>query len=285
MKLALGTAQFGLDYGAFNASGKPDLETVGQVLERAVDLGIDTLDTARAYGDAEERLGHWRAAERFRVVTKVAPLDGAGPDGLGRSCEASLAALRTDRIFALLLHCSGDLLGPNGDGVAQSLFATRDGGVAERVGVSIYAPSEGHAVLDRYPVTILQAPYTLFDRRLETSGLLARAAELGVMVHVRSVFLQGFILARLDALTGHLARYRGMLEALAATVGRGVPERRAAALSLGVGDQRIDRAVVGVDSAAQLDEIAQAVAGGPMHPDLSGLASEDEDFIDPARWT
>lgn len=49
MKLALGTAQFGIPYGAFNARGQVPLETVKTMLEIAANSGIDMLDTARVW--------------------------------------------------------------------------------------------------------------------------------------------------------------------------------------------------------------------------------------------
>ena len=65
----LGTAQWGLDYGVTNTAGRLSDEAVREVADSAWALGIRTLDTAPAYGDAEERipsLGHG-----FAVQTKV----------------------------------------------------------------------------------------------------------------------------------------------------------------------------------------------------------------------
>ena len=57
--LSLGTVQLGLSYGINNADGKPSQETANAILNAALDGGINTLDTAGAYGDSEVVIGNW----------------------------------------------------------------------------------------------------------------------------------------------------------------------------------------------------------------------------------
>ncbi len=60
MKLALGTVQFGLDYGVANQSGRISFSDAKTIIEQSAISGIDTLDTAIAYGASETTLGHVR---------------------------------------------------------------------------------------------------------------------------------------------------------------------------------------------------------------------------------
>ena len=57
--LSLGTVQLGLSYGINNADGKPSQETANAILNAALEGGINTLDTAGAYGDSEVVIGNW----------------------------------------------------------------------------------------------------------------------------------------------------------------------------------------------------------------------------------
>ena len=57
MKVALGTVQFGLDYGVTNQHGQVTIEEVESILDFAKINGIDTLDTASRYGNSEQVLG------------------------------------------------------------------------------------------------------------------------------------------------------------------------------------------------------------------------------------
>ncbi|MGP1664729.1 MAG: aldo/keto reductase, partial [Rhodanobacter sp.] len=70
MKLALGTVQFGLPYGIANPGGQIGRDDAGQILALARESGIDTLDTAIAYGDSEACLGAV-GTKGFRVITKL----------------------------------------------------------------------------------------------------------------------------------------------------------------------------------------------------------------------
>ena len=56
-KLALGTAQFGMNYGIGSSSGRVPINEVKKILDYAKSINIDMLDTASAYGESEKTLG------------------------------------------------------------------------------------------------------------------------------------------------------------------------------------------------------------------------------------
>ena len=70
MKLALGTVQFGMPYGIANQSGQVSREDAKGIISLAQISGIDTLDTAIAYGDSEACLGDV-GLDGFKVITKL----------------------------------------------------------------------------------------------------------------------------------------------------------------------------------------------------------------------
>ena len=72
-RLALGTAQFGLTYGVANSAGQVVGSSVALILARAADAGVDTLDTAVAYGESEAVLGR-AGLSGWKVVSKLPPL-------------------------------------------------------------------------------------------------------------------------------------------------------------------------------------------------------------------
>ena len=123
--LGLGTAQLGLAYGISNRSGQPSKAEAAAILECALDQGIDTIDTAPAYGEAEALLGRLLpAGADVRIVTKTAPLAGtevsaADCEEARRSAERSLERLRRDRLDALLVHHGSDLALPGGERLAE----------------------------------------------------------------------------------------------------------------------------------------------------------------------
>src|SRR5256885_1717623 len=72
-RMALGTAQFGLAYGVANSVGQVTIASVQQILARASAAGLDTLDTAVAYGESESVLGR-AGVSNWRIVSKLPPL-------------------------------------------------------------------------------------------------------------------------------------------------------------------------------------------------------------------
>ena len=77
MELALGTVQFGLRYGIAGAAGPVPSDQVRAILERAVEFGVRTLDTAAAYGDVEQELAGLIGGLPLSVVSKLPPRPGA----------------------------------------------------------------------------------------------------------------------------------------------------------------------------------------------------------------
>ena len=73
-ELIVGSVQLGLAYGAANRTGKPDRQTALRLVRRAADAGVGGFDTARAYGESEDRLGEALKGRKVPTVTKLAPL-------------------------------------------------------------------------------------------------------------------------------------------------------------------------------------------------------------------
>lgn len=286
MKLALGSVQFGMRYGAFNRAGQPALAAVRDVLDMAAAAGIGLIDTASAYGDSEAVLGRLAAPARFGIITKVPPLDGDDPVArLEQAFRQSLARLGAGQVQGLLLHRAGDLLGPAGDAIWQAMQHLRAAGLVGQIGVSGYGPDEMLTVLDRYPVGLVQLPFNVFDHRHRDAGVLARCARDGVMVHTRSAFLQGFALADPDRLEGHLAGWRPLLQAFRARCDALGLTPLQAALRHVLDQAEVGHVVIGVDDVAQLRAIIAAAAQPLLPADaLAGLQSADAALIDPSRW-
>ncbi len=277
--LALGTVQFGMAYGVANASGQPDLATVRRVLDAARAGGIDLLDTAELYGTAETVLGEAGIAG-FGVVSKLGPIDGAAEDlteTLAARFAAILGRLGTDRLHGLLLHRPEVLLGPDGDRVWAAMEALTGTGL---LGVSTYTPEETEALIERYPLGLVQLPLAPIDRRWD--GTLARLRARHVEVHTRSALLQGLLAMPAAARPPHFARWQGLLDGWDAWVRDRGLSPAAAALGLVRARHDIDRVVVGVETASQLDELLAAPPLGDDLPDA--LTTDDPALLNPALW-
>jgi aryl-alcohol dehydrogenase-like predicted oxidoreductase len=284
-RLALGTVQFGLRYGVANTSGQVAPTAIAAILRRAREAGIDTLDTAIAYGESEARLGDAGVAS-WRLVTKLPPLPQEMADvgtWVESEVQGSLQRLKTTRLDALMLHKAADLLGPYSKACIRALEDMKARGWVRSIGVSIYAPEDIAAVWPMWRPDIVQAPCNVFDRRLIQSGWLGRLSEAGVRVHIRSAFLQGLLLMPRATQPKWFDPWRGLLDRWAASCVQLETTPLAAALAFVLAQPGVERLVVGVDSLAQLDEILVAARARAVLP-ADDLYSEDRDLIDPSRW-
>ena len=281
-RLALGTVQFGLEYGVANDGGRVALDEAVRILGVANDAGIDTLDTAIEYGDSEARLGEIGVAG-WRIVSKLPELPDEVDDvtGWAEACvTGSLERLGVDRLHGLLLHRPAELSGEHGPALGAALLDVRQRGFVDKIGVSVYGPDELDAVWDdRFD--LVQAPFNVFDRRLATSGWLGRLGEQDVEVHTRSAFLQGLLLMKdwptyFDRFAGWHEAWTGYCAAQGVTL-------LEASLGFVLAQSGIKRVVVGVDTAEQLEEIL-AVGDRQIAPAPDTLASDDLDLINPSRW-
>jgi len=284
-RIALGTAQFGLPYGIANRRGQVGRADLSAILHRARTAGIDTLDTAIAYGDSEQRLGE-SGVGRWRVITKLPelPVPCADIAAWARtSVRESLAKLRLARLGAVLLHRPLQLLGPQGPALLAALLALKHEGLVEKVGISIYAPSDLDALWHRFRPELVQAPLNVLDRRLLTSGWMATMHAAGTEIHVRSVFLQGLLLMDAASRPAMFSRWQPLWDQWTRWLGEASVSPLRACLGLALSQPEVSRVVVGVDSPEQLEEILGATLGPNLVPP-SALACTDADLLDPSRW-
>jgi len=285
-RLAVGTAQFGMDYGVANAAGRMTFDDARAVVQLARANGIDTIDTAVAYGESQSTLGRI-GVEGLRVVTKLPAFAGSAEDvrgWVGRTVDEALAQLRLPTIYALMFHHAGDLVGPYGAALYQEVLRLRDAGKVSRIGVSVYDSEELAAVALRYSVDLVQAPYNVFDQRIAESGWLDRLADSGVEIHTRSVFLQGLLLMNaLDRPAYFLPWFKELRE-WDEWCRREAMSPLEAALGFVLRDRRVDRVLVGIDGPAQLSEIRDAARRVDDGDRYQGSGVDDPALVNPSFW-
>lgn len=281
MRLALGTVQFGLPYGAFNQAGQVSPGEVGAILALAAESGIEMIDTAHAYGNAEEALGAALKPDTgFRIVTKTAVKSAA----VAADFRESLRRLKRDRVYGLLVHHASELLGEGGQQLWAALESLRADGLVTKIGSSVYCGDEIDALLSRFPLELVQLPINVFDQRLIQGGQLQRLKSRGIEIHARSAFLQGLLLSPLSRLPPNLERARRPLETYFHALEQAGLSRKAAALQFLKLQPQIDELVLGVESRAQLEENFAAFHEPLPAFDFSPFALSDERILNPALW-
>jgi aryl-alcohol dehydrogenase-like predicted oxidoreductase len=286
-RLALGTVQFGLAYGVANRSGQVPSDEVMRILAAAQSAGLDTLDTAMDYGGSEAGLGN-QGVTAFRVVTKLSALPDDVEDvqaWVQDKVQASLQRLQVTNVHGLLLHRPHQLWGAQGPALVAALQSLKARGLVHKIGVSIYGPEELDALWTVCPPDLVQAPFSLIDRRLHASGWLDRLYQAGVEVHVRSAFLQGLLLmSRYDLPEKFGLGWPNIWNAWHAWLAAH-PDVSAAEACLGFvqGFPQVDRVVVGVDSLIQFKHLV-AASSANLACDWPEMGSDDVSLVNPAKW-
>ena len=299
-RLGIGTVQFGQDYGINNTRGQVQYEEVVGILRRALEAGVNYLDTARAYGGSESALGRaieeLECRDHFIICTKLDLPEGFEDQEPGwlvgeteESLQRSREALRVERIPILLLHMPAYRIS-GGGAIWDYLIDQREKGLIGHLGVSIVTgPTEARDCLEDANVEMLQIPYNAWDGRWERSGILHLAEEREVVIVSRSGYLQGLLLMdgeraekEIPAAEVHLRAWWSLCENLE------IPPKDLG-LRYALSENRIATTVVGNDTLQQFEENLELAAAGPL-PEATVqkvrevFGSVPDRIVNPALW-
>ena len=259
-RLCLGTVQFGLHYGINNKTGKPSRPEVFRMLDEAMENGIEFIDTAAAYGDAEEILGEYIAAQKnkinLKIISKLRPNliakeEKHAEETVKREIEASLKRLNIDTLNGYLLHTPANFYN---ESIVNGLVKCKEAGLIEDWGVSVYETQDALNVAGSGIVDYIQVPYSVFDQRLNKTGFFKLAKQKNVTVFARSTFLQGLILMDIKEIPAYLDTAKGYLQELDIILEKYNISRLMAAFLFSFNNPDVDYIVFGVDNLEQLKE-------------------------------
>lgn len=285
-RIALGTAQFGLPYGVANQKGQLGQLEANQAVKIAENGGIDTIDTAILYGNSESSLGR-AGITGFKVVTKLPaiPEDCSNVGAwIYEQVEASISRLNTKKLYGLLLHRPAQLLDANGDQIYAAMMHLKEIGKVQKIGISTYSTDELAVFTKYFDFDLIQAPFNLIDRRLLTSGWLAKLNGKGVEIHVRSVFLQGLLLMSKKSTPSKFQPWSNIWHQWHEWLDINKVSALQACISFALSFKEIDKVVVGIDDTDHLQDILLAANNKKIY-EYPNIISESEDLINPANWS
>jgi aryl-alcohol dehydrogenase-like predicted oxidoreductase len=295
-KITLGTVQFGIPYGIANKNGQPTSLHSHQLLQFALHNGINTLDTARNYGNAEDVIGSFTNADQFIIATKFKLTDTAlnNKEIAFKEARESLLTskhyLKTGKIPFFLFHKNIDQdirkVASIIPGIFKRLF---EEGLIEKGGLSVYEPSELNFINDWKHISAVQAPLNLLDTRLLQEERMHLLMDNHVDLFIRSIYLQGLLLMKNNELTQQLSfsiKYLDQLNKIALAANKTINEL---AFSFVRDTPGVTSLVVGADSIEQLNQTVQLVATEPLPQNIYDEIKETfktvpEKLITPALW-
>ncbi|MFA6665788.1 MAG: aldo/keto reductase [Armatimonadota bacterium] len=292
-RLTLGTVQMGMSYGIANRTGVPPYEESREIIKYAFDAGINCLDTAAAYGDSEEviarALRELGIEGRMVVVTKVPHLEGglgiADADRLVRkSVLKSLKRLNMETLPICLFHQESNAE------YLESLLKLKDAGLVGRAGCSVMTPHATSHIVEEGLAEAIQVPGSILDRRFFDLGICNKAAEKGITVFLRSIYLQGLLVmpeGNIGAEHAEVVPSRRRLKRIADEAGITLSEL---GLRFALSIKDVASVLVGVDTSSQMQENIRMFKKGPLPPRLLDAVCQaapalPENIIMPNKWS
>ena len=286
-KIALGTVQFGIDYGINSESGQVRPEEVRSILNYAHSQNIDLLDTAPVYGNSEKVLGVANV-QNFKVVTKTrhfnnTEISNSDIDLLKKDFSCSLTDLRQESFYGVLVHNASDLLKPGAEKLYDHLQELKQAEKIEKIGVSVYDYSQLQSILDNFDIDLVQLPFNILDRRMIDTGMLATLCSSNIEVHARSVFLQGLLLMSEQNRPDKFNRWSSLWKIWHEWLNDNQITALEATIRYVISMPEISKVLVGVDTADQLKEVVMTTLG--VLPDIpTEMYTNDADLLNPSNW-
>jgi aryl-alcohol dehydrogenase-like predicted oxidoreductase len=195
MKLVIGSAQLGMNYGLFN-NKKINRREFKKIEKLVLKSKISFIDTATNYGDSENIIGNSKL-KKLHIITKIKLPSKKNiyiRNWVSKEISRSLIKLKINKIYGVLIHNYKDLLGKNGKNYLLSLQELKKKKIIRKIGISVYNPQEIKSIWKFWKPDLIQAPFNPLDNRILDSGWINILKKFKVKIFVRSIFLQGLLI-------------------------------------------------------------------------------------------
>ena len=281
MKLALGSAQFGLNYGITNQAGQVAPALVSLILQEAHKAGIDTIDSALAYGNSQAVLASTQLLSNFSLVSKIQLKHHL-------SIEEQLMAImqqsQLTRFAGILFHDADEHDAKTVIAALEELASLQSQFGITKIGISTYEPATLMQILPYAPCQLVQFPLNLFDQRFLAPEVQQLCQQMQIECHARSLFLQGLLLTETANIPAQFAPFRQHFQQRDLLAAKDQLSLMQLAMSMINFAPHIRRWVLGVCEPKQLQQLLDCYATLPAIDGLSQLQSNEFKLIRPDYW-
>lgn len=297
-EIAFGSVEIGMPYGIGVESRKDMLTEEGaiELLHKALDRGINFIDTARMYGNSEQIIGKAFKNRRNEIVicTKCRHLrnqNGELPEKeetakiILDSFNESLQALQTDFIDLYMLHQVDKEILENEE-IADAFIKLKRDGRIKATGISSYTIEETKKAIELGIWDVVQLPFNLMDQG--HSFLFEQMQQQGIGIVVRSILLKGLLSDRgknlhpaLKNVEEHIEKYDNLL----GRINLSLPEL---AIKFGLSHPEVSTVLVGLDKITYLNQTLKSANGVYLNEEeleeAKGLSYPDPTFLNLPYW-
>ena len=271
-KIVIGSAQFGLKYGISNTKGKTQINEVDEILTFCNLNGIDSIDTAYAYGESEKVLGKLNVSN-FKIISKFIPQSKSIPS-IENQLNTSLKRLKIEYLDAYLAHRPLEVTAADW----RLLNKLKAAGKFKKIGFSFNEPSEVDSILKRgFIPDIIQVPFNYLDNRFEEKIRMLKV-DYKVEIHTRSVFLQGLFFTDPNSLSPFFNPLKKELVKISR-----LDKKAGSLLKFVISKDYIDKVVVGLNNLKQLEHNINEIENA-LNLDIIFNKNFPPECLIPSKW-
>ena len=283
MKLVLGSAQIGMNYGHLN--NKRITQKEFRKIEKLVlKSKIKFIDTAKSYGRSERVIGNSKL-KKLNIITKIKLSNKRNisiKSWILSEILDSINKLKIKKIYGVLVHDYKDLLGSRGREYLLSLQELKKRKIINKIGISIYDPNELKKIWKFWKPDIVQFPFNIFDNRMLYSKWIHILKKFRIKIYARSVFLQGVLIDDSNSFW-FKKKYERLFKKFKCWCNRNNISRIHACLHFVKQFKKIDYLLVGFNNYNQLKEIINLFSKKQIIIP-NKFSTSNTNLIYPRRW-
>lgn len=284
MKLVLGTAQFGMKYGATNLN-KIKFDEITRVEKKILKSNkINFIDTAFNYGGSHKIIQRSKLSN-LNIITKI-KIPNKKPKNLENyifsKIRSVLIKFKTKSLYGLLIHDYSDIVN-NDLIILKILLNLKKKKLVKNVGVSVYSVNNLNEVLKIWTPDIIQIPFNVIDQRFSEKSYLKKLKKKKIKIFCRSCFLQGILLNNKSNVK-FSRESKKIIKRFEKWCFINKISKIDACINFIKQEKNIDFLVIGVNSLLQLDEILKSFFSKKIIKITKKIKSNNLKLIDPRKW-
>lgn len=279
-KLMIGTAQWGMAYGAYNRVGQSSMFEIRNMLEFMREKHITDIDTSSLYGEAHNVLEELKI-ENFKIYTKI-KLDISLLKNDATATPFERIA-KTQKFWGVSIHNAEIIHNDNFQDAVEYMYKIQQDYGIKQIGISIYDVEALERLYKFWTPDIIQIPLNFFNNKFLKSGALDFIKTQGTQIHARSLFCQGLLLQDLDSLSIEDKSDINVVKDYVHWCKDSGLTQLEACLALAKSTPLIDKIILGFDDFEQLIQAFETYERAPALRDIPNFHARPE-LYDPRFW-
>ena len=279
-KFMIGTAQWGMAYGAYNSAGKCSMFEIRNMVELMREKNLTEIDTSFLYGEAHNVLEELKN-ENFKIYTKIKiDRDTMNDVHIAKTFEH---ISKNQNFWGLSIHNAEIIYDDHFEDIVNYMHKIKNDYEIKQIGISIYDAEALERLYQFWTPDIIQIPLNFFNNKFLKSGALDFIKSQGTQIHARSLFCQGLLLQDLNSL--HIedkSDINVVKHFVQWCIDSGLTQLEAC-LALAKSIPLVDKFILGFDDCDQFIQVFETYNRVTALPDIPNFHARPE-LYDPRYW-